>query len=79
MQKELTKRTKQTYSYNILSKRQTDVIKLRASGLMNKQIAYELGISEQTVKEHITALLRKLHVRSVEQAIVLLVKQQIIQ
>ncbi|MCW4462051.1 LuxR C-terminal-related transcriptional regulator [Sphingomonas sp. BT-65] len=34
------------------------------SGLMNKQIAFELGIAESTVKAHMTALMRKLKVRS---------------
>lgn len=34
------------------------------SGLLNKQIAYELGIAEATVKAHMTALMRKLNVRN---------------
>jgi DNA-binding NarL/FixJ family response regulator len=34
------------------------------SGLMNKQIAFELGIAESTVKAHMTALMRKLNVRN---------------
>ena len=34
------------------------------SGQLNKQIAYELGISEATVKAHMTALMRKLNVRN---------------
>jgi DNA-binding NarL/FixJ family response regulator len=34
------------------------------SGLMNKQIAFELGIAESTVKAHMTALMRKLKVRN---------------
>jgi len=34
------------------------------SGLLNKQIAYELGIAESTVKAHMTALMRKLNVRN---------------
>ncbi|MFS0773450.1 helix-turn-helix domain-containing protein [Sphingomonas sp. 1P08PE] len=32
------------------------------SGLLNKQIAYDLGIAEKTVKAHMTALMRKLNV-----------------
>ncbi|WP_411269248.1 helix-turn-helix domain-containing protein [Sphingobium sp. SCG-1] len=38
------------------------------SGLLNKQIAYELGIAEATVKVHMTALMRKLNVRNRTQA-----------
>ena len=34
------------------------------SGLLNKQIAYDLGIAEATVKAHMTALMRKLKVRN---------------
>jgi DNA-binding NarL/FixJ family response regulator len=34
------------------------------SGLLNKQIAYDLGIAEATVKAHMTALMRKLNVRN---------------
>ena len=43
-------------------------------GLLNKQIAYELAISEATVKAHITALLRKLGVGSRTQAVLLAAK-----
>jgi len=38
------------------------------SGLLNKQIAYDLGISEATVKAHMTALMRKLNVQNRTQA-----------
>ena len=34
------------------------------SGLLNKQIASDLGIAEATVKAHMTALMRKLNVRN---------------
>jgi DNA-binding NarL/FixJ family response regulator len=34
------------------------------AGLLNKQIAYELGIAEATVKAHMTAVMRKLNVRN---------------
>lgn len=43
-------------------------------GLLNKQIAYELAISEATVKAHITAILRKLGVGSRTQAVLLAAK-----
>lgn len=35
------------------------VLRLVVLGLTNKGIAYELGVTEQTVKTHVTALLRK--------------------
>lgn len=34
------------------------------SGLLNKQIAFDLGIAEATVKAHMTALMKKLNVRN---------------
>ena len=38
------------------------------SGLLNKQIAFDLGIAEATVKAHMTAIMRKLDVRNRTQA-----------
>lgn len=38
------------------------------SGLLNKQIAFNLGIAEATVKAHMTALMRKLNVHNRTQA-----------
>ena len=46
----------------ILSPRQIDVLKLIAKGQSNKQIAYELGLTEGTIKLHVTAILKLLNV-----------------
>ncbi len=46
----------------ILSPRQIDVLKLISQGKSNKQIAYELGLTEGTVKLHVTAILKLLNV-----------------
>lgn len=43
-----------------LTDRQTAILELVASGLENKEIAHQLGISEQAVKEHVSTLLRLL-------------------
>ncbi|PJG46788.1 helix-turn-helix transcriptional regulator [Sphingobium sp. LB126] len=43
---------------------QIKVLRCVHSGLLNKQIAYELGMAEATVKVHMTALMRKLNVRN---------------
>ncbi len=48
-------------SYNI-TPRQKEVLNCMAEGLSNKQIAYNLGLSEGTVKIHITQLMRTLEV-----------------
>lgn len=46
----------------ILSPRQIDVLHLISKGKSNKQIAYELGLTEGTVKLHVTAILKILNV-----------------
>jgi len=38
--------------------------------LLNKQIAYELGVSEATIKAHVSAILQKLGVESRTQAVI---------
>lgn len=51
-----------------LTPTQMQVLRCVRSGLLNKQIAYELGMAEATVKVHMTALMRKLNVRNRTQA-----------
>ncbi|WP_394220842.1 response regulator [Alteromonas gracilis] len=45
-----------------LTPHQLKVLRMVSDGLLNKQIAYELAISESTVKQHVSAVLRKLEV-----------------
>ena len=52
-----------------LSRRQREVLLLLASGKLNKQIAYELGLSERTVKMHRAAVFAALGVRTSADAI----------
>jgi len=47
-----------------LTPREQEVMHAVASGLMNKQVAYQLGISEMTVKLHRMSLMRKMQCRS---------------
>ena len=47
-----------------LTPTQIKVLEGVRSGLLNKQIAYDLGIAEATVKAHMTSLMRKLNVRN---------------
>lgn len=53
-----------------LSPREMEVLRLMVAGLTNKEIAYQLGISHQTVKNHVTAILSKLGVADRTQATV---------
>ncbi|NMW25568.1 response regulator transcription factor, partial [Rhodanobacter denitrificans] len=47
-----------------LTPQQFRVMTMIAEGLLNKQIAWELGVSEATVKAHMTAIMRKLGVNN---------------
>ncbi|PSJ38162.1 response regulator transcription factor [Allosphingosinicella deserti] len=60
-----------------LTNRQQEVLRLMAGGLLNKQIAFELGISEKTVKMHRAALLSQLGARSSADAVRLAVEAEI--
>lgn len=51
-----------------LTERETEVLRLLAKGKSNKEIAYDLTISEPTVKTHVSSILGKLHVTSRTQA-----------
>lgn len=57
-----------------LSPRQREVLLLMAEGLLNKQIAWRLGLSERTIKMHRSALLRSLGVETTADAIRLAVE-----
>jgi DNA-binding NarL/FixJ family response regulator len=53
-----------------LTPQQVRVLMMLSEGLLNKQIAYELGVSEATVKAHVSAILDKLGVDSRTQAVI---------
>lgn len=47
-----------------LTPQQLRVLKMIADGLLNKQIAYEMNVQETTIKQHVSAILRKLQVNN---------------
>ncbi|KKX31904.1 response regulator transcription factor [Rhizobium sp. LC145] len=57
-----------------LTPQQSRVLTMLGEGLLNKQIAYELGVSEATIKAHVSAILLKLNVDSRTQAVIKLGK-----
>lgn len=57
-----------------LTPQQKRVLAMLAEGLLNKQIAYELSVSESTIKAHVSAILQKLRVDSRTQAVIKLAK-----
>ncbi|MCP1647359.1 response regulator transcription factor [Pseudomonas sp. GD04087] len=59
-----------------LTPQQFRVLTMVCEGLLNKQIAFELSVSEATVKAHVTAIFRKLNVRTRTQAALLLAQME---
>ena len=53
-----------------LTPQQVRVLMMLSEGLLNKQIAYELSVSEATIKAHVSAILQKLGVESRTQAVI---------
>lgn len=58
-----------------LSARELEILRCVANGMLNKQIAMELGISQQTVKNHMTSILRKLNVADRTQAVIVALRR----
>jgi len=54
-----------------LTPQQFRVLQMLGSGLLNKQIAFDLGVSEATIKAHVTAILRKLGANNRTQAVLI--------
>ncbi len=61
-----------------LTPRETEILNYIAQGYLNKQIALKLGISEQTIKNHVTSILRKLNANARTEAVVVAIKQGLI-
>jgi DNA-binding NarL/FixJ family response regulator len=57
-------------SMPVLTQRQREVLRCLRDGKSNKQIAYDLNLSEGTVKIHVTAVMRALGVRNRTQAVI---------
>jgi DNA-binding NarL/FixJ family response regulator len=53
-----------------LTPQQVRVLMMLREGLLNKQIAFQLGVSEATIKAHVSAILQKLNVDSRTQAVI---------
>lgn len=62
---------------NRLTAREREVLKLIAEGMINKEIATKLYISEKTVKNHVSSIFRKLNVSDRTQAAIYAIKHNI--
>jgi len=63
----------------VLTKREMEVLKLLTEGLFNKEIAYQLSISEKTVKNHVSNIFKKILVSDRTQAAVYAIKNNIVE
>ena len=61
-----------------LTPREKEVLRCIAQGYPNKQIAYEFDVGEQTIKNHVTSIMRKLTANSRTDAVVIAAKQGLI-
>lgn len=71
-------REKDDIPENALTQREQEVLGLIAEGMINKEIAHKLFISEKTVKNHVSNLLRKLNVSDRTQAVIYAFKNGLI-
>jgi DNA-binding NarL/FixJ family response regulator len=65
--------------YDGLTTREVEILKLLASGMTNKQIAYKLGISEKTVRNHVCNMYEKLQIFDRAQAVLYAVRKGLIE
>lgn len=75
---ELSQRYEAEAFISPLTSRETEILNYIAQGYLNKQIAIRLGISEQTIKNHVTSILRKLNANARTDAVVVAIKQGLI-
>jgi two-component system, NarL family, response regulator DegU len=75
---ELSRRSEAEAFLSPLTPREMEILKYIGQGYLNKQIAAELGISEQTIKNHVTSILRKLNANARTEAVVLALRQGLI-
>jgi two-component system response regulator DegU len=75
---ELSSRSEAEAFISPLTPREIEILQYIGQGYLNKQIAAELGISEQTIKNHVTSILRKLNANARTEAVVVAIKQGLI-
>jgi DNA-binding NarL/FixJ family response regulator len=75
---ELSSKSESEAYISPLTPREVEILNYIAQGYLNKQIAAELGISEQTIKNHVTSILRKLNANARTEAVVVAIRQGLI-
>jgi len=72
---ELSRERERATFISPLTSRESEVLNYMAQGYLNKQIAEVLGVSEQTIKDHISSIVRKLNVNTRTQAVISALKK----
>jgi two-component system, NarL family, response regulator DegU len=75
---ELSSRSAAASVISPLTPREMEILGYMAKGLLNKQIAVQLNISEQTIKNHVTSILRKLNANARTEAVVMAIRQGLV-
>lgn len=78
LRKRLDDKSSKSKGGDSLTKREIEVLELLAEGLFNKEIAYNLNISEKTVKNHVSNIFKKINVSDRTQAAVYAIKHNIV-
>ncbi|MFW5998726.1 MAG: response regulator [Halanaerobiaceae bacterium] len=78
VEEDIEKNTSEGETIEELSNREQQVLELLAQGMSNKELAEELYISEKTVKNHVSNILRKLSVNDRTQAVILGLKKGLV-
>jgi DNA-binding NarL/FixJ family response regulator len=65
--------------YDGLTTREVEILKLLATGMANKQIAYRLKISEKTVRNHVSNMYQKLNIYDRSQAVLYAVRKGLVE
>ena len=74
----LAKRDIKKSMIDALTKRELEILKLISKGMLNKEIASQLNISERTVKNHISNIFKKIDVSDITQAAVFAIKNGVV-
>ena len=65
--------------YDGLTVREVEILKMLATGLVNKQIAFKLKISEKTVRNHVSNMYQKLNIYDRSQAVLYAVRKGLVE
>ena len=76
--RELSLRSETDGFISPLTPRETEILNYMAQGFLNRQIGVKLNTSEQTIKNHITSILRKLNANARTEAVVIAIKRGLV-